>query len=177
MTSLFVRDRRRNVTPRLSRSSTHLGSRRRSRQLRYWAAERAAATKSPATHVERRIRMLHPRHDDPRPRSRKPRPCHQVHQIRVCEVRVRLSALHERWLGLVRSSSQFHPVIADSAGLLGLVDAIRQPGLVAFATSNSLQVVEVDLFADGDGEVAPVRILDITRGYPSWACCANPRYG
>ena len=73
---------------------------------------------------------------------------------------IRLCALHGRRLGLVGRSSELHPAISDSAGFLGLVDAIGQSGLVAFTTSDSLQVVEVYPFADGDGEVVAVRIAD-----------------
>ena len=72
-------------------------------------------------------------------------------------MRIGLSTFHGRWFGLVGRSGQLHPVVTNSAGFLGLVDAIGPSGLVPFTTSDSLQVVEVDLIADGD--VAAVRIL------------------
>ena len=68
-------------------------------------------------------------------------------------MRIGLSSFHRRRLSLVGRSGPLHPTVPHPIGLLSLVDAVGQPGLVAFAPAGDpLQVIEVDLLADAHGE-------------------------
>ena len=70
---------------------------------------------------------------------------------------------NERWLGFGGGSRELHPVISDSAPLLGRFDTVGEPGLMAFTAGDPLQVVEVDLLADGHSQGVRLRAAKFVR--------------